>query len=200
METTKTLEFATGTRHFEDDWDVCEPSFGRRICCLPSLGNMIVLIQRNGRPVVVVGPYWTMLVFVTTPLAVIGPTLVAILWCSRLHIAIQATYAAVVLATATALYSTALRDPGLHERTSVAQDDTWTWNDQARTFKPPGARYCPWCDAVFLNFDHTCPWTGTAIAKNNLRSFRVFVCLLQLLAYYTAAVFVLGSLHVVDRY
>ena len=69
---------------------------------------------------------------------------------------------------------------------------TWTWNDQARTFKPPGARYCPIADAVFEDFDHTCPWTGTAIAKGNIGSFRFFIVALQFLFYSTIAVLVLA--------
>ncbi|KAJ8603953.1 hypothetical protein CTAYLR_008257 [Chrysophaeum taylorii] len=191
-------EFATGNRS-DEPTDLCDPNLGRAMCCFPSVGNMTVILWRRGSPVFVVGPYWTMLVCVTLPLAVVGPLFVAIFWCARLHIAVQVTYGMLVAALALALASTAFRDPGLLRRHSAAPASTWTWNDQARSFKPPGARYCPWCDAIFENFDHTCPWVGTAVAKRNLRSFKLFVALLQLLAYYTAAVFVLGALHVADR-
>lgn len=203
------LEFATGTRSLpaasDDVVDICDPAFGRRLCspcCSKSrcVGNMLILLRnRRGKPIVIVGPYWTMLVFVTLPLSVIGPALVATLWCSRLHQGIQLTYAALVAFVAIALLATALRDPGILLRHASAPDETWTWNDQARTFKPPNARYCPWCDCVLESFDHTCPWTGTAIAKNNIASFRCFVGFIQLLAYYTAAVFLIGALHVADR-
>lgn len=198
------VEYATGSRQFpgsDEVSDVCDPAFGRHVCCCCGagrfVGNMVVLARdRRGRIWLIVGPYWTMLVFVTLPLTVVGPALIAALWCSRLHPAIQFTYAAVVALVGIALLSTALFDPGVLIRHHDCPKDNWTWNDQARTFKPPTARYCPWCDCVINHLDHTCPWTGTAIAQNNIWSFRIFVTLVQLLAYYTAVVIVLGALRV----
>ena len=108
-------------------------------------------------------------------------------------------YAALVFYTGGALLSVATRNPGLFARCDACpvKDDGrpavgWVWNDQARTYKPPGARYCCWANAVFYDFDHTCPWTGTAIARDNMTSFRHFVASVNVLSYATAAVFVIG--------
>ena len=188
--------------------DVTDPSFGRlllkRLGVGPDrfVGNMVVLrADADGKPVLMVGPYWTMLLFVTVPLAVVAPTLVAVFWCGRLHAGVTAIYAAAIAFGAAALASTALRNPGLLRRRDAAPDEgpTWHWNDQAKTYKPPGARYCTWCDAVFLDFDHTCPWTGTAIARGNLTSFHCFVGAVQVLFYSTIAIFILGALGIFPR-
>jgi len=34
---------------------------------------------------------------------------------------------------------------------------------------------CPDCKVIIEDFDHTCPWTGTAIGKKNMGSFQCFV-------------------------
>ena len=149
--------------------DPCDPKFGKRILLglgVPKtrfIGNMVILRRH---PLIVLGPYWLMLVFVTFPLVVLGPAVVAVIWCSRFHFAVQLAYAANVAIVFGALLSTALRDPGLLQRRPTAPAPDWNWNDQAQTFKPPGARYCPWCDVVITHFDHTCPWTGTGIVSS----------------------------------
>ena len=186
-------------------WDVTDPSFGRLLltrCGVARdrfVGNMVVLRRgADGAPRVVLGPYWTMLVGATAPLVAAAPALVIALWCARLHAGVAAAYGCAAAAACGALASTALRDPGLLRRAERAPDDgpAWHWNDQAKTYKPPGARYCTWCDAVFRDFDHTCPWTGTAIARGNLTSFHCFVGAVQVLFYATIAIFILGALGV----
>ena len=135
------------------------------------------------------------------PLAVYCPTLAVFLWCDRLHVAVQVVYALLVVCTLASLLSTATRNPGMLPRFHSAPECVlnWTWNDQAKTYKPPGARYCNWCDATFLDFDHTCPWTGTAIAKGNMGSFKCFVASIQILFYATVIVFILGSIGELER-
>jgi len=193
-------EYAVGERALampSSGCDPCDPRFGKKLLLSAGAskrrfaGNMVLLRRR--KPTLIMGPYWLMLVFVTFPLVVVGPAMVAVFWCAKLDPWIQASYAAVALVVAGALLSTGLRDPGVLTRHPTAPANDWNWNDQAQTFKPPGARYCPWCDCVVTNFDHTCPWTGTAIGGNNIRSFRLFVGALQILAYYTVVVFVLGA-------
>ena len=189
-------------------WDVCDPAFGRLL--LRSLGaprrrfvgNCFVLrYGADGDPAAMLGPYWTMLVFVTWPLAVLGPSLAAALWCGRFHVGVRIAYGAVIAATALALISVSTRNPGLLRRRDAAPegDVNWVWNDQAATYKPPGAIYCSWCDAVLLDFDHTCPWTGTGIARGNMTSFKAFVVCVQVLIYATIAIFVLGAIGVFPR-
>eukprot|EP00558_Chaetoceros_sp_UNC1202_P001963 CAMPEP_0197260222 /NCGR_PEP_ID=MMETSP1429-20130617/83923_1 /TAXON_ID=49237 /ORGANISM="Chaetoceros sp., Strain UNC1202" /LENGTH=80 /DNA_ID=CAMNT_0042724457 /DNA_START=478 /DNA_END=720 /DNA_ORIENTATION=- len=54
----------------------------------------------------------------------------------------------------------------------------WRWNDQVQSFIPRGSYYDPDCAVVVEEFDHTCPWTGTAIGKANMTAFQMFIGLL----------------------
>ena len=51
----------------------------------------------------------------------------------------------------------------------------WVKNDRLGVWRPPRAIYCSDCDVVVAEFDHTCPWTGTAIGRGNMRAFTTFV-------------------------
>ena len=73
------------------------------------------------------------------------------------------------------LFYTGCRDPGILPRMREPPADNWRWNDQAQTFRPPGAVYDSECGAVVEEFDHVCPWTGTAIGRGNMPCFKVFV-------------------------
>lgn len=57
---------------------------------------------------------------------------------------------------------------------SPSQRD-WRWSDQAATYRPPRSVYDRDCGLVIEEFDHTCPWTGTGIGKQNMPYFTVFV-------------------------
>ena len=41
-----------------------------------------------------------------------------------------------------------------------------------------GAHFDPDCAVVVVDFDHTCPWTGTAIGKGNMPYFQAFIVFL----------------------
>mmetsp|Transcript_21876 Transcript_21876/g.62345 ORF Transcript_21876/g.62345 Transcript_21876/m.62345 type:complete len:187 (-) Transcript_21876:277-837(-) len=60
------------------------------------------------------------------------------------------------------------------ERPEGEEGQDWRWNDQAQTYRPKEARYDPECGVVVEGFDHTCPWTGTAIGSRNMFWFRIF--------------------------
>jgi hypothetical protein len=45
------------------------------------------------------------------------------------------------------------------------------------------------------DFDHVCPWTGTAIAKRNQLSFKIFLCSLIFFCLYMAAMFAWADAH-----
>jgi len=130
---------------------------------------------------IVVGPYWPMLVFITYPLiftvslwtaveALPGkPPLFIIFWCIC------------TVSLCLALFATGCRDPGilLRIRDQPLSEDSsrWRWNDQALTWRPRGSMYDSDCACVVEKFDHTCPWTGTAIGKRNFAAFQIFVAL-----------------------
>jgi hypothetical protein len=76
------------------------------------------------------------------------------------------------------LANVACRDPGImyrHAEPPPGQEDVWRWSDQALTYRPAHAKFDPECQIIVEEFDHTCPWTGTAIGKNNMPWFRRFL-------------------------
>eukprot|EP01082_Thalassiosira_pseudonana_P003637 g3609.t1 g3609 contig12:2417663-2418275(-) len=102
-----------------------------------------------------------------------------------------------------ALFNTSFRDPGIlrrHKNPPRCMDDLeeddegdrsrrrigfrwgneagpWRWSDQAQSYRPRNAMYDPDCRVIVEEFDHTCPWTGTAIGKKNMSAFQCFVAL-----------------------
>ena len=104
------------------------------------IGNMLVLYKSSLVNPEAIQPYWTMLLGVTVPLAIIMPALIcAFLLSTKVHIGVQIAYGVIVLWTACALASVSLRNPGLVERRdSIPMRENgkpelaWVWNDQAR--------------------------------------------------------------------
>lgn len=61
------------------------------------------------------------------------------------------------------LFMTSLSNPGIALRHEEPVGDDWIWNDQARTFRSPRAKYDPVCAVIVEEFDHTCPWVGMSL-------------------------------------
>lgn len=128
----------------------------------------------------VIGPYWPMLFLITYPLilGVSGWTLMTAIPGKPAYL--QLLWFCCTIGLIVSLALTACRDPGImyrrHAPPQHAQTQ-WRWNDQAQTFRPRGAAYDPDTGVVVEGFDHTCPWTGTAIGRKNMLSFQFFVCL-----------------------
>jgi hypothetical protein len=108
------------------------------------------------------------------------------------------------------LFFVSCRDPGLLERVTDEEvaNNGWFWNEQVGSYRPAGAMYCRECQvsdikqicdrytswnlhfnttilnkALIYDFDHLCPWTGTAIGKGNMRAFKFFVVGVNILCY-----------------
>ena len=141
-------------------------------------------VRKYTRPklLCVLGPYWPMLLFVTYPL-ILGVSA----WAFRVAIApgnkpfiVVLGWFALTMGLIVALALTGCRDPGILYRYSdppPQNENNWRWNDQALTYRPRGAHFDTDTAVVVEEFDHTCPWTGTAIGKKNMLSFQFFVCL-----------------------
>lgn len=145
------------------------------------VGNMVVLKQsienedeNIPRLDCVMGPYWVMSMCVTYPLILVISTITAVR-IVNLPWPLIMVWAFLTVALLVALSLVACRNPGIMRRFDSQQDEEWRWNDQARTYRPKGAKYDPECAVVVEGFDHTCPWTGTAIGKQNMMAFRCFV-------------------------
>lgn len=158
-------------------------------------------IVRKREIQIIVGPFWPMLLFITYPLifVVSGLTLYKGLPGKPLYA--QMAWALMTGAMIRSLFNTGFRDPGMlfRRRTPPAidtdgdlaadegrlqrrvgfrmgnQTGPWSWSDQAQTYRPRNSMFCPDCKVIIEDFDHTCPWTGTAIGKKNMASFQCFV-------------------------
>jgi DHHC palmitoyltransferase len=171
-----------------------------RYCCVGRVGNMVVLLQQNvpatdpitsstvsHRPklMIVLGPYWMVLVFVTIPIFAL---LSAYTFFRVTRHQESTTLFILHLITTFGLFVSLLmvgcQDPGILYRHNVPPNSSeateWQWNDQALTYRPLHAKYDSECAVVIEQFDHTCPWTGTAIGKKNMFWFRIFVAFVLL--------------------
>jgi len=134
---------------------------------------------------IIVGPYWPCLVFVTFPV-ILGLTLttaVKAIFIPGQYKLLIAAWSALSIGLCCSLFGVGCRDPGILPKyreipsKMVTKKSRWRWNDQAQTYKPHDAVFDPDCAVVIEEFDHTCPWTGTAIGKKNMTAFQVFVTL-----------------------
>jgi len=170
----------------------CASHCANACCCslCPKIGNMTPLLQtvdkHTGKPKIwcMVGPFWPVLIFITCPLILGISGLLAAFILPKLHMSVGIVLALLVLITMGALCATACVDPGLivrHAERPAVGGENWYFSDVAKTFRPPRAAYCHMCRVVVQDMDHVCPWTGTAIAKNNMPYFLAFtrlVCVL----------------------
>eukprot|EP00980_Cylindrotheca_fusiformis_P023839 scaffold11043_cov122-Cylindrotheca_fusiformis.AAC.6 len=129
----------------------------------------------------VMGPYWPMLLLITYPLilGVSGLTLVKCI--PYKHPLIVLLWLVCTVGLIVSLALTAFRDPGIlprYEKPPPTEDAaSWRWSDRTHSYRPRGAFYDPDTGVIVEAFDHTCPWTGTAIGKKNIGSFYYFVAL-----------------------
>lgn len=160
-------------------------------CCAGRVGNMVVFRQTADRLVWMMGPYWMMLVFVTIPALGIFSFWVAYNKVTEQSLPVVITWSICTGCLFVSLLLTSCRDPGILRRMRHNENENWRWNDQALTYRPASAKYDPECAAVILEFDHTCPWTGTAIGKNNMVTFKLFLTSLMVCLAYNVLLLVL---------
>jgi len=141
---------------------------------------------------IIVGPYWPCLIFITYPLILTLTTITAIkaVFVPNQYIPLMLVWSGLSGGLCSALFRVGCKDPGIlprYRNIPNAKDmesgggwagDNWRWNDQAQTYKPKSALYDSDCAVVVEDFDHTCPWTGTAIGKKNMLAFQIFVTLI----------------------
>jgi hypothetical protein len=120
-------------------------------------GEQIVTRQMRPTLVWVVGPYWPINWFITFPLIFAIAIWTALTRVNESSVGIQVTYWMCIILLVYSLCMVACRNPGIMYRQSVKPEgvEGWRWNDQARTWRPPKARYDPECAVVVDGFDHT---------------------------------------------
>mmetsp|Transcript_31228 Transcript_31228/g.36789 ORF Transcript_31228/g.36789 Transcript_31228/m.36789 type:complete len:224 (+) Transcript_31228:158-829(+) len=172
------LEFAEKKSKSADVWDfIC--------CCCSKVGSLIVICEAPRKPGqrrslwCVVGPYWSMMLCCTTPLIAVPCVFTLIFISTRVPIYLTVIFALASFIVLCALWKTATTDPGLIIRrdenpTGNTKSKKWSWEDRTQTWRPVTARYADDCGVLVDEYDHTCPWTGTAIGKGNIRYFYLF--------------------------
>jgi len=133
----------------------------------------------------VVGPYWPMMMFVTYPLILVISfwTAAMAVFVPNYNIFVVIFWSAMTFGLCFSLFSVAFRDPGIlpkYKDIPFSEDgnqarSSWRWNDLAQSYAPRGSSYDPDCAVIVEEFDHTCPWTGTAIGKKNMLAFQCFI-------------------------
>jgi hypothetical protein len=152
------------------------------------IGNMILISEKvvgEEREIqYTMGPYWPMLCFVTYPLILVVSfwTATSVVFVSNFQPLIVCAWSALTIGLCLALFFVSCTDPGiLKKHSSIPEGQTsaqWRWVDRVQSYVPRGAMYDPDCAVVVEQFDHTCPWTGTAIGKKNMPAFQAFIALL----------------------
>lgn len=184
-ENSRGIEFATGGEKYNWLW----PSV---VCpCAKRLGNMTILCESQmssgeRRLHAVVGPYWPMMAFVTFPVIIICSMLIAYMMLPNLPKAVQVIYWTLTIWVCVALLRVACSDPGIFKRVWKKPTETggvmWVYSTQGQTWRPRTALYSRDCNVIVEGFDHTCPWTGTAIGKGNIEAFDCFTRSIVVLA------------------
>jgi len=128
------------------------------------------------------GPYWPMMCFVTYPIifAVSGWTFVAKILPGKQPFYLNLIFIVFTSGLVLALACTACRDPGIqykYKRPPPQHEAVWRWSDRGHSFRPRTSFYDTDTAIIVEGFDHTCPWTGTAIGRKNFFAFQMFVCL-----------------------
>lgn len=162
-----------------------------------------------------VGPYWPFCLVLTTNLIVIVPCGLALLFWSVIHIGALLFLLGLAGCVLAALAFTACRDPGIlphyteepSESVAAREEGSgrtgrhtsggrqrwgWAYNDQISSWRPRGAVYDGDVNACIIGFDHVCPFTGTAIGRNNLTAFYFFTGGVNVLIWYAVGLGLYG--------
>jgi hypothetical protein len=170
-----------------------EDCYGGFCCFSRRVGSMFFLWEKSdGSPIVVAGPCWPFCVFITVPL-IIGLSSLTLYYCildenAPLPFWWVYIYCPLMAFTLISLFFVSCRDPGLMERQTETTEESFLWNEQVGSFRPPGAMYCRECKVVIQDYDHLCPWTGTGIGARNMTAFKFFVLSVNLLCYGSIAI------------
>mmetsp|Transcript_3910 Transcript_3910/g.9926 ORF Transcript_3910/g.9926 Transcript_3910/m.9926 type:complete len:218 (-) Transcript_3910:101-754(-) len=132
-----------------------------------------------------VGPYFIVTSTLTLPFLAgfSAYTFYQGIWDNDLHWGVILGWAVVTFIMFQSLLATSCSDPGIlyrrqnlpstHDETDPHND--WRWNDQAQSYRPRTAKFDSEVQCIVEEYDHTCPWVGTAIGRRNMPSFKRFL-------------------------
>jgi len=163
----------------------------------PETGELTTRQKKRPKLLWVIGPYWTVNLFITFPLILGVSGWIGYKKIVDANLTIIITWSIGTFLLVFSLCMISCRNPGIlyrHSQIPSAAEEEWRWNDQARTYRPASSRFDSECQVVVEGFDHTCPWTGTAIGSRNMLWFKTFVCMVPIMLVYTLVVAAFGGL------
>lgn len=163
----------------------------------PETGQLTIRQKKRPKLLCVVGPYWTVNLFITFPLIFGVSGWIGYKRIMTSNIAVIITWSIGTFLMVFSLCMISCRNPGIlyrHSQIPTTVEEEWRWNDQAKTYRPASSRFDTECQVVVEGFDHTCPWTGTAIGSKNMFWFKLFVSMVPIMLIYTVVLVALGGL------
>jgi hypothetical protein len=120
-------------------------------------GEVVTQTKQRPRLLWVMGPYWTVNLFITWPLIFAASGWICYRRVMGNHIAIIITWSFGTFLMILSLFMISCRNPGILHRYAEppTESQDWRWNDQAKSYRPPKARFDPETQVVVEGFDHT---------------------------------------------
>eukprot|EP00924_Labyrinthula_sp_SR-Ha-C_P009575 snap_masked-scaffold_2-processed-gene-27.45-mRNA-1 protein AED:1.00 eAED:1.00 QI:0/-1/0/0/-1/1/1/0/250 len=194
-------------------------------CYLHKIGNMFVLKVFSHKKInltedksieipdsmCMLGPCWPMVIFVTVAMIFVALGTIGVVGVSMEDPFQDTTFLIfasigimLLLGSLISYFLTACSNPGIvplvHRRKSDSIHAEMTnkrmfWDDRVGIYKSRHQFYDREIGLVVEEPDHFCPWTGTMIAKRNLKRFRVFItfCNSGCLFFVMGGFFLIGS-------
>jgi len=137
----------------------------------------------------IAGPAWPSVLFITLP-GIVGLSFIVSSHLLDSEAAgVRCVYWALTAVVCGCLVAVALSDPGLSRFYSTPPPgcEAWPFSQQSKSYRPPQALYSRECNCVVEEYDHTCPWTGTAIGRKNAGLFHCFLYSLYVLLFFDFA-------------
>ena len=162
--------------------------------CFRKIGNMLTFFgDRNGDPLIMIGPHWPMFVCFSSFVSVGMFLFFRYLW-NYMHWLSKIIGISVYLFYIISYSYTALINPGypkhnIESKTGEPRTNfrfcgkckIWISNKEK-------AEHCFDCNICVEGFDHHCPWTGKCIGKRNLLAFYCFIIsILVIFTYFVVA-------------
>jgi len=139
-------------------------------CCCDHVGKLIVVCERPQRPGqprklwCVLGPYWSMMLFCTTPLIAVPCAFTILFISTRVPVALTVVFSLASAFVLGALWKTATTDPGLviqRDEEPPRNADSkvrWAWDDRTKTWRPTSARCAEPAGTFVLFCISSKPW------------------------------------------
>lgn len=124
----------------------------------PETGRLTIRKKQRPKLLWVVGPYWTVNIFITFPLIFGVSGWICYKRILEAGLPVQISWSIGTFLMVFSLCMISCRNPGIlyrHDEVPRDSQEEWRWNDQARTYRPASSRFDSECQVVVEGFDHT---------------------------------------------